>query len=173
MCRRIPRHRRRSSSSTRPGECNRYEFSILYIDLSLYLVVLTDVVRSTSPSALQARRHDWTVQPGYSSGASSGALGDEEQDELEDVAPLRDEVILSRHTSILALSELRHEKQLHGNLASTVVRIEVRCNAFKFCSSHEFFCLFRHRLIHQLRPSTMESKMGLCWGPVYLVLSDW
>lgn len=91
---------------------------------------LSDVVQSTTSagSSLQeaARRHDWTVRPGYSSGASSAAFDDEEQDELEDVPPLRGEVSLSKYTSILALSDLRHEKQLHGDLASTVVRIEVR-----------------------------------------------
>jgi hypothetical protein len=78
-----------------------------------------------SSSAANRRQSQWAVRPGYSSGASSVAL-DEDDEEQDEVLPMQNELSLSRHTSILALSELRRENQMGLDLASFVVRIEVR-----------------------------------------------
>jgi hypothetical protein len=69
----------------------------------------------------------WAVRPGYSSGASSVCV--DEEDESDEEAPTRYEPGLSRQSSILALSDLRREKSLRGDLATSLVRIEVRAYA--------------------------------------------
>jgi hypothetical protein len=100
----------------------------------------------STTSTAQRRFSAWAVRPGYSSGASSVAMDeeeDEEQDEagLDEVPEMRAEVTLSKHTSVLALSDLRLQNQLGHNLASSVVRIEVRgigIKPFDFvCAAHD------------------------------------
>jgi hypothetical protein len=103
----------------------------------------------STTSTAQRRFSAWAVRPGYSSGASSVAMDEEEDDEQEDddedgldeVPEMRAEVTLSKHTSVLALSDLRLQNQLGHNLASSVVRIEVRgigIKPFDFvCAAHD------------------------------------
>ena len=79
---------------------------------------LTRVTRSK-----EDRHNDWKVRPGYSSGASSYEGSD--VDEEEKMA-LADEHFLSNSRShILDLVTLREEMKEKGDIASTVVRIEV------------------------------------------------
>jgi hypothetical protein len=68
-------------------------------------------------------RDDWKVRPGYSSGASSYSGSDD-----DDGSAGRRERLLSegsKHSNILALDSLRKEMAADGDLAQTVVRIEV------------------------------------------------
>jgi len=67
------------------------------------------------------RRAEFAIRPGYSSGASSydGSVGGD--DDLDGEQDMR----VSRHTNILALSDLRQEMVAEGDLTKTVVRIEV------------------------------------------------
>lgn len=71
-------------------------------------------------------RESWRVFPGYSSGESSLAGSDAAGDD----GGFRRERLTSsdgsRHADVLALSSLRQEMVAHGDLAKTVVRIEVR-----------------------------------------------
>lgn len=75
---------------------------------------------SKAPKTTAERRSEFAIRPGYSSGASSydGSVGG---DDFMDEEGLR----VSRHSDILALSELRQEMVAEGDLAKTVVRIEV------------------------------------------------
>jgi hypothetical protein len=77
------------------------------------------------PRTTAERRADFAIRPGYSSGASSydGSVGDDlsgADDELNDIVMQK-----SRHSDILALSDLRQEMVAEGDLTKTVVRIEV------------------------------------------------
>lgn len=65
------------------------------------------------------RRHDWKIRPGYSSGASSY---DGSEIEEEDVSTTSD----INRSGILDLVNLRQEMQERGDIATGVVRIEVR-----------------------------------------------
>lgn len=76
-------------------------------------------------------QQDWTVRPGYSSGASSfggSDVGDDDFAALSDseLIGLENELVLdrSRHSDTLALGRLQQEIRTEGNLAGTVVRIE-------------------------------------------------
>jgi hypothetical protein len=81
---------------------------------------------------VQDRRYEYSVRPGYSSGASSyeGSVTD---DNLDDHAGMgmgtegggSDDLAISRHSDILALGTLRQEMVATGDLTNTVVRIEV------------------------------------------------
>lgn len=64
------------------------------------------------------RRNEFAIRPGYSSGASSydGSVGGDDEDR---------DLRVSRHSDILALSDLRQEMVAEGDLTKTVVRIEV------------------------------------------------
>jgi hypothetical protein len=75
----------------------------------------------TTKKVHELRSADWRVRPGYSSGASSFSDSDENET-TEDVDFAKDR---SRHSDILALSRLREEMVADGDLAKTVVRIEV------------------------------------------------
>ena len=67
------------------------------------------------------RRNEFAIRPGYSSGASSydGSVGGDDEDR---------DLRVSRHSDILALSDLRQEMVAEGDLTKTVVRIEVGGN---------------------------------------------
>ena len=77
------------------------------------------------PKTVAERRNEYAIRPGYSSGASSydGSIAGSDFDDGE----FNDrELRVSRHSDILALSELRSEMVAEGDLTKTVVRIEVR-----------------------------------------------
>ena len=82
----------------------------------------------------------WIVRPGYSSGASSYSgsdAGDDDDDDAlgENGSPRlprqRKSEVLS-HSTILGLSTLRQDIREEGDLAKTVVRIEVRTHKRHF-----------------------------------------
>ena len=75
-----------------------------------------------TPKTTADRRAEFAIRPGYSSGASSydGSVGGEDIDDGEQ------ELRVSRHSDILALSDLRQSMVAEGDLTKTVVRIEVR-----------------------------------------------
>lgn len=77
--------------------------------------------RAAAPKSASERRNEFAIRPGYSSGASSydGSVGGD--DDFDDR-----ELRISRHSDILALSDLRQEMVAEGDLTKTVVRIEVR-----------------------------------------------
>jgi len=91
------------------------------------------LVRASPGSSMLRKHQDWSVRPGYSSGASSYAGSDLDDDEalsdselmyehqLANAAALEDR---SRHSDTLALGRLREEIANEGQLAGTVVRIE-------------------------------------------------
>ena len=73
------------------------------------------------------RRTEYSVPRGYSSGASSYAGSEADDDDFHsDGQTGRNELQRSRHSDILALSSLRQEMVADGDLTKTVVRIEVR-----------------------------------------------
>ena len=76
-------------------------------------------ISASSPRSAAERRSEFAIRPGYSSGASSyeGSVGDDDDFDKD----LR----VSRHSDILALSDLRQEMVAEGDLTKTVVRIEV------------------------------------------------
>jgi hypothetical protein len=78
------------------------------------------------PRTATERRSDFAIRPGYSSGASSydGSVGDDLTN--NDVDDELNGMQKSRHSDILALSDLRQEMVAEGDLTKTVVRIEVR-----------------------------------------------
>jgi hypothetical protein len=78
------------------------------------------------PRTATERRSDFAIRPGYSSGASSydGSVGDDLSN--NDVDDELNGMQKSRHSDILALSDLRQEMVAEGDLTKTVVRIEVR-----------------------------------------------
>ena len=79
---------------------------------------------------LSAARSAWAVRPGYSSGASSYSGSDAEDPSSDlarfDLATANRELNVSTHSDILGLSTLRQEMIADGDLAKTMVRIEVR-----------------------------------------------
>mmetsp|Transcript_5770 Transcript_5770/g.11541 ORF Transcript_5770/g.11541 Transcript_5770/m.11541 type:complete len:798 (-) Transcript_5770:24-2417(-) len=74
---------------------------------------------SKAPKTTTDRRAEFAIRPGYSSGASSydGSVGGDDIDGEQDMR-------VSRHSDILALSDLRQEMVAEGDLTKTVVRIE-------------------------------------------------
>ena len=106
--------------------------------------VAVNVSESAPVSRLSTVRQDWKVRPGYSSGASScgdctSSDGEDEDYNENDnsnsgsLAHNKRERLLqhrdtmsSRHSDVLALSELREEIVAEGNLTAKMVRIEVR-----------------------------------------------
>ena len=100
----------------------------------------TPAAVSGGSSALSAARSAWAVRPGYSSGASSYS-GSDAEDEFGDpssdlarfdLATANRELNVSTHSDILGLSTLRQEMIADGDLAKTMVRIEVRGCMFVF-----------------------------------------
>lgn len=100
-------------------------------------VVATTTTPKTKKNPLTAadlrlprNKDGWKVHPGYSSGASSYSGSDRgEDDDDDDEAAARhhhQRSSSSRHSGILALSALRDEMAADGDLAKTLVRIEVR-----------------------------------------------
>ena len=95
------------------------------------LTTPTPAAVSGGSSVLSAARSAWAVRPGYSSGASSYS-GSDAEDEFGsdlarfDLATANRELNVSTHSDILGLSTLRQEMIADGDLAKTMVRIEVR-----------------------------------------------
>lgn len=81
----------------------------------------TTAAAASAPKTVAERRNEFAIRPGYSSGASSydGSVGGDDEDR---------DLRVSRHSDILALSELRSEMVAEGDLTKTVVRIEVRAS---------------------------------------------
>lgn len=84
-----------------------------------------------SPASVHSkedRHNDWKVRPGYSSGASS-YTGSDFGEEVEEDA-LTASMRSASRSNILDLMKLKEEMKEKGDIASTVVRIEVRecCN---------------------------------------------
>lgn len=84
------------------------------------------------PRSTEDRRKEWTIRPGYSSGASSYS-GSDAGDAANSDPELYTEVLggkhnpamdRSRHSDICALHNLRQEMVEQGDLSSAVVRIE-------------------------------------------------
>lgn len=80
------------------------------------------VINPTLPSSAKQRQKEWVVRPGYSSGASSYSGSDADDSERKRDSP---GVVHYSDSSILDLSTLRQEMQADGDLAKTMVRMEV------------------------------------------------
>lgn len=76
------------------------------------------------------RHNEWKVRPGYSSGASSYSGSDLDEDEFS-----ADEKVKQSKSTILDLMTLKEEMKEKGDIASTVVRIEVGCFFIHFFAS--------------------------------------
>ena len=129
------------------------------------------------PKTTAERRNEFAIRPGYSSGASSYASsydGSVGGDDLED-----GDLKVSRHSDILALSDLRQEMVAEGDLTKCVVRIEVRGLKAIVANRKEHrllncwsFFICRVRLVNQLKRSTTVYMMVQCWVRVCPELFD-